>query len=80
MEVATIVKGVYLKNGTHVQVKIGIHTGPVISGVLGDTKPQFSLIGASVNKASRVCSKSTPLKVTISKETHHYLELYTNNM
>lgn len=60
-------------------MKIGIHTGKVISGVVGETKPQFSLIGDTVNKASRVCSKSEPCKVTVSKETHHYLELYTNN-
>ena len=60
-------------------MRIGIHTGPVISGVVGETKPQFSLIGDTVNKTSRVCSLTTPLKVSVSKETHHYLELYTNN-
>jgi class 3 adenylate cyclase len=79
MEIANFVKTYYLKNGKHLEVKIGIHTGSVISGVVGDTKPQFSLIGDTVNKSSRVCSHSLPLKVSVSKETHHYLELYTNN-
>lgn len=46
-----------LKNNQPVQVKIGIHTGNVISGVVGENKPQFSLIGDAVNKTSRVCSK-----------------------
>ena len=46
-----------LKNGEKLSVKIGIHTGEVISGVVGETKPQFSLIGDTVNKTSRVCSK-----------------------
>lgn len=58
VEVANYVKGVYLKNGKHLEVKIGIHTGPVISGVVGETKPQFSLIGDTVNKTSRVCTIS----------------------
>ena len=79
VEIVNYVKNIYLKSGKHLEVKIGIHTGPVISGVVGETKPQFSLIGDTVNKTSRVCAHSTPLKISVSKETHHYLELYTNN-
>lgn len=79
MEIQNFVKNMYLKSGKHLEVKIGIHTGTVISGVVGETKPQFSLIGDTVNKSSRVCSLSKPLLVSVSKETHHYLELYTNN-
>jgi len=60
-------------------LKIGIHTGEVISGVVGETKPQFSLIGETVNKTSRVCSKCPPKQVLVSKETHHYLQQYSNN-
>lgn len=52
----------------------------MISGVVGDTKPQFSLIGDTVNKTSRVCSKGFHSKVCVSKETQHFLELYTNNL
>ena len=39
VEVASFVKDLYLKNGKHLEVRIGIHTGPVISGVVGETKP-----------------------------------------
>lgn len=39
-----------------IKVKIGIHYGRVIAGVIGCHKPQFSLIGDTVNMASRVCS------------------------
>ena len=61
------------------QVKIGVHTGDVISGVVGETKPQFSLIGDTVNKSSRVCSKCPHNKILISKETQKLLEIYSNN-
>lgn len=61
-------------------MKVGIHSGPVISGVVGDTKPQFSLIGDTINKTSRVCSLTSAMKCTVSKETHQFLELYTNNL
>lgn len=73
-------KTIFLKSGKPIEVKIGIHTGKVISGVVGETKPQFSLIGDTVNKTSRVCAKSKSSIVSVSKETLRYLELYTNNL
>jgi class 3 adenylate cyclase len=39
MEIANFVKTMYLKNGKQLEVNIGIHSGPVISGVVGETKP-----------------------------------------
>lgn len=39
-----------------IKIKIGIHAGPVIIGVIGYHKPQFSLIGDTVNTTSRHCS------------------------
>lgn len=39
LEVLTYVKTIYLKSGKELEVQAGIHTGPVISGVVGDTKP-----------------------------------------
>lgn len=70
---------VTLKNGEKLSVKIGVHTGDVISGVVGETKPQFSLIGDTVNKSSRVCSKCPKNKILISKETHEALAGNSNN-
>ena len=44
------------QNREPLKLKIGIHCGPVITGVIGYHKPQFSLIGDTVNTTSRVCS------------------------
>ena len=79
MDLQNYVKTVYIKNGKQLEVKIGVHTGTVISGVLGELKPQFSLIGDQVYKTNQISSLAIPNRVTVSKETHHYLELYTNN-
>ncbi|KAL4439344.1 hypothetical protein ABPG74_017007 [Tetrahymena malaccensis] len=51
-------------------LKIGIHYGRVIAGVIGYHKPQFSLIGDTVNTTSRVCSHCEANNITLSKQAH----------
>ena len=60
-------------------MQIGINTGSVVSSVLGETKPQFTLLGDTVLKTHGICNACPAQKVAVSKLTHHYLELYTNN-
>lgn len=66
MEITNYVKTVYLKSGQTLEVKLGIHTGPVISGVVGEHKLQFSLFGASLKKTIRVCRAADPMRVSVS--------------
>jgi len=63
-----------LKTGDCLKVKIGINSGPVISGVVGKHKPQFSLVGDAVNTASRMCSTiETVNTIQISESTKEYM-------
>jgi adenylate cyclase len=39
IEIINKLENVYLKTGEKLQVKIGINSGPVIAGVVGDHKP-----------------------------------------
>lgn len=48
-------------------IKIGINYGNVMAGVIGQHKPQFSLIGDTVNTTSRVCSISEPGRISLTE-------------
>jgi class 3 adenylate cyclase len=49
------------KAGKQIKIKIGIHCGNCIYGVIGYHKPQFSLIGDTVNTTSRYARLNQPL-------------------
>jgi class 3 adenylate cyclase len=51
-------------------IRIGLHTGPVIAGVVGIRKFAFDIWGNSVNFASRMESSGVPGFVNISAETY----------
>lgn len=64
----------YGHDGKPIKVKIGIHYGRVIAGIIGYHKPQFSLIGDTVNTTSRVCSTGLNDRITMSSEAYAFVK------
>jgi len=48
-------------------VRVGIHMGPVMAGVIGETQFQYDVWGSTVNTASRLQSSANPGAIVISK-------------
>ena len=61
------------RNGTEFKLRIGIHSGSLIGGVIGKNKFSFDIWGETVNIASRMESSGLPDRIQISKQTLEYL-------
>lgn len=57
-------------------LRIGIHTGPVIAGVVGHKKISYDIWGDTVNTASRMESSGTAGKINISGSTYGLVKDY----
>ena len=60
------------------EIRIGIHSGPVVSGVVGFKKFAFDIWGDTVNTASRLETHSEASKINISGSTHKLVKDYFN--
>ncbi len=56
--------------GIEWQMRVGLHTGPVIAGVVGIHKFAFDVWGDSVNFSSRMESSGAPNRVNLSERTY----------
>ena len=73
LDMIDIMSGIVLENGEKVTLKIGINTGYVLAGVIGEHKPQFSLIGDTVNTTARLGVKANDMCILCSEKSFNYI-------
>lgn len=49
-----------------VRLRIGVHCGPVVAGIVSQQKPRFCVLGNTVNITKTICSHSSPGKALVS--------------
>jgi class 3 adenylate cyclase/HAMP domain-containing protein len=62
------------KHASDLTIRIGIHTGPVVAGVIGQKKFIYDLWGDTVNTASRMESHGVPGRIHVTASTQALLK------
>lgn len=60
---------VQVSDTEHMQIRVGLHTGPVFGGVIGEHRFHYTIFGETVNVASRIQSQAQPGRVLLSEVT-----------
>jgi class 3 adenylate cyclase len=56
------------------QARIGIHSGPVVAGIVGSKKFVFDIWGDAVNTAARIEQNGYPQRISISGQTYELVK------
>ncbi|MCR9288908.1 MAG: hypothetical protein NXI23_16155 [Bacteroidetes bacterium] len=80
LEIQAFIKAVEVerlaKNLPHFEARIGIHTGPVVAGIVGIKKFAYDIWGDTVNIAARMEQTSQTGRVNISESTYQLIKEY----
>jgi 23S rRNA A1618 N6-methylase RlmF len=75
IEMMKYIHGTTFTYGIKLSLKIGVHYGSCIYGVIGYHKPQFSLIGDTVNTTSRHCTTGENGTIVLSMAAKNKIDI-----
>ena len=73
LEMLRIAREISAETGENIALRVGIHAGPIVAGVIGKRRFIYDMWGDTVNTASRMESLGVPGTVQVSAATHERL-------
>lgn len=64
----------YKATGGLFDIRIGLHSGSVVAGIVGDKKFAYDIWGDTVNTAARMEQHSEPGKINVSQDTYELIK------
>ncbi|KAK9497202.1 hypothetical protein O3M35_004565 [Rhynocoris fuscipes] len=78
LDMMDLIKDVQV-DGNAVNITIGIHSGEVVTGVIGHRMPRYCLFGNTVNLTSRTETTGKPGFINVSEDAYRYLRQESNS-
>lgn len=79
-DVLRLIKDFNLRNKSELKIRIGVHCGPVVAGIIGKKKYIYDLWGETVNFASRMESTGVSDRIQVSQSVYEKISfLPTHN-
>lgn len=73
LEILAVTRKLSEELGDHLTVRVGIHTGPAVAGVIGTRKLFYDVWGDTVNTASRMESQGSDGKIQVTEDARRAL-------
>ena len=67
----------FTHRGDRIKIRIGLHTGDVLAGIVGIKQPRYCLFGNSCNIANKFESSSEERRIHISDTTKRYKDYFS---